>query len=78
MNVRKGSCAFCNRFPAELSEEIFDHMLNKALNNRMVGPRMVLMAGTHIKTGEVERDKSTHSLFSFLFSPIYAENPVAA
>ena len=30
------SYAFCNRFPEELSEEIFDHILNKALNNRMV------------------------------------------
>ena len=27
------SYAFCKRFPAELSSEIFEHILNKALNN---------------------------------------------
>ena len=43
------SYAFCNRFPEELSEEIFDHILNKALNNRMVDPSMVFIDGTHIK-----------------------------
>ena len=43
------SYAFCNRFPAELSEEIFDHILNKVLNNRMVDPSMVFIDGTHIK-----------------------------
>ena len=43
------SYAFCNRFPAELSVEIFDHILNKALNNRMVDPSVVFIDGTHIK-----------------------------
>ena len=43
------SYAFCNRFPPELSEEIFAHILNKALNNRMVEPKMVFIDGTHIK-----------------------------
>ena len=43
------SYAFCNRFPPELSEEIFEHILNKALNNRMVAPEMVFIDGTHIK-----------------------------
>ena len=43
------SYAFCNRFPEELSEEIFDHILNKALNNRAVDPSMVFIDGTHIK-----------------------------
>lgn len=43
------SYAFCNRFPAELSEEIFNHILNKALNNRMVDPSVVFIDGTHIK-----------------------------
>ena len=43
------SYAFCKRFPEELSEEIFDHILNKALNNRMVDPSMVFIDGTHIK-----------------------------
>lgn len=43
------SYAFCKRFPAQLSEEIFEHILNKALNNRMVDPRVVYIDGTHIK-----------------------------
>ena len=43
------SYAFCNRFPPELAEEIFAHILNKALNNGMVDPSMVFMDGTHIK-----------------------------
>lgn len=37
------SYAFCNRFPAELSEEIFTHILNKALNNRMVDPTVIFI-----------------------------------
>ena len=43
------SYAFCKRFPAKLTEEIFDHILNKALNNRMVDPSVVFIDGTHIK-----------------------------
>ena len=43
------SYAFCKRFPPELSEEIFEHILNKALNNRMVDPSAVFIDGTHIK-----------------------------
>ena len=43
------SYAFCKRFPEELTEEIFDHILNKALNNRMVDPSAVFIDGTHIK-----------------------------
>lgn len=43
------SYAFCNRFPPELSVEIFDHILNKAINNRMVDPSAVYIDGTHIK-----------------------------
>lgn len=43
------SYAFCKRFPPELTEEIFEHILNKALNNRMVDPKMIFMDGTHIK-----------------------------
>jgi len=43
------SYAFCKRFPPELSEEIFTHILNKALNNRMVDPREIFIDGTHIK-----------------------------
>lgn len=43
------SYAFCKRFPAELSVEIFEHILNKAINNRMVDPSAVYIDGTHIK-----------------------------
>lgn len=43
------SYAFCKRFPEELTAEIFDHILNKALNNRMVDPSIVFIDGTHIK-----------------------------
>ena len=43
------SYAFCKRFPDELTTEIFEHILNKALNNRMVDPSAVFIDGTHIK-----------------------------
>ena len=43
------SYAFCKRFPPELSEEIFEYILNKALNNRMIDPSAVFIDGTHIK-----------------------------
>lgn len=43
------SYAFCKRFPPELTTEIFDHILNKALNNRMVDPTIIFVDGTHIK-----------------------------
>ena len=43
------SYAFCQRFPEELTQEIFEHILNKALNNRMVDPSAVFIDGTHIK-----------------------------
>ena len=43
------SYAFCKRFPEELSTEIFEHILNKALNNRMVDPDTIFIDGTHIK-----------------------------
>ena len=43
------SYAFCKRFPDELTTEIFEHILNKALNNRMVDPGTVFIDGTHIK-----------------------------
>ena len=32
------SYAFCKRFPSELPTEIFEHILNKAINNRAVDP----------------------------------------
>lgn len=43
------SYAFCKRFPSELSAEIFEHVLNKAINNRMVDTSAVFIDGTHIK-----------------------------
>ena len=43
------SYAFCRRFPENLTCEIFEHILNKALNNRMVDPSVVFIDGTHIK-----------------------------
>lgn len=43
------SYAFCKRFPPELAAEIFEHILNKALNNRMIDPSMIFIDGTHIK-----------------------------
>ena len=43
------SYAFCKRFPPELSEEIFAHILNKMINHRMVDPSEVYIDGTHIK-----------------------------
>ncbi len=33
-----------NRFPPDLSVEIFDYILNKALNNRMVDHSVVLQS----------------------------------
>ena len=43
------SYAFCKRFPEELAEEIFEHILNKAVNGRMVDPSEIFIDGTHIK-----------------------------
>ena len=43
------SYAFCKRFPPEIAVEIFDHILNKAINHRMVDPSIIFVDGTHIK-----------------------------
>ncbi len=43
------SYAFCKRFPPELATEIFEHILNKAINHRMVDPGTIFIDGTHIK-----------------------------
>ena len=43
------SYAFCKRFPDELTTEIFEHILNKALNNRMIDPSTIFIDGTHIE-----------------------------
>ena len=38
-----------SNFILQSTEEIFAHILNKALNNRMVDPSMIFIDGTHIK-----------------------------
>jgi transposase/ribosomal protein L37E len=43
------SYAFCKRFPEDLATEIFEHILNKALNNKMLDPSVIFIDGTHIK-----------------------------
>ena len=43
------SYAFCKRFPEELASEIFEHILNRAINNRYVDSSVVYIDGTHIK-----------------------------
>ena len=43
------SYAFCKRFPPQLAAEIFEHVLNKAINHRMVDPSIIFIDGTHIK-----------------------------
>jgi len=43
------SYAFCKRFPPQLATEIFVHILNKAINNRMIDPSIIFVDGTHIK-----------------------------
>ena len=43
------SYAFCKRFPDELTSDIFEHILNKALNHRMVDPNAIFIDGTHIR-----------------------------
>ena len=49
------SYAFCKRFPPELSEEIFAHILNKALNHRMVDPSMILSTEHILKHPRIKR-----------------------
>lgn len=41
--------AFCKRFPDELTSEIFEHILNKELNNRMMDTSAIFIDGAHIK-----------------------------
>ena len=56
------SYAFCKRFPPELSEEIFAHILNKALNHRMVDPSMAFIDGTHIKASANKKKFQTEQV----------------
>ena len=64
------SYTFCKRFPEELSREIFEHILNKALNNRMVDPNIIFIDGTHIKASankkkfQKERVAQTAKIYS--------------
>lgn len=64
------SYAFCKRFPEELAEEIFEHILNKAINNRMVDPNEIFIDGTHIKASanrkkfQKEQVKNTAKIYS--------------
>lgn len=51
------SYAFCNRFPPELSEEIFEHILNKALNHRMIDPTVVFVGGPQIKASATKKKR---------------------
>ena len=51
------SYTFCKRFPAEVIEEIFAYILNKALNKKMVDPSMVLIDGTHMKASANKKKK---------------------
>lgn len=43
------SYAFSRHFPDELAREIFEHILKKSPNNRMVDPCSIFIDGTHIK-----------------------------
>ena len=64
------SYTFCKRFPEELSREIFEHILNKALNNRMVDPNIIFIDGTNIKASankkkfQKERVAQTAKIYS--------------
>lgn len=43
------SYAFCKRFPEELTEEIFAHILNKALNHRISGKNIFTLWSSSAK-----------------------------
>jgi len=49
------SYAFCERFPQELTEEIFEHILNKAVENGLVDSKAIFIDGTHIKASANKR-----------------------
>ncbi len=65
------SYAFCKRFPEEVTEKIFEHILNKALNNRMVDPGMIFIDGTHIKASANKKKHQKESVAKT--AKIYAE-----
>ena len=47
---------FAGGFPEELATEIFEHILNKALNNHMVDSSMVFIDGTRIKNNANKKE----------------------
>ena len=49
------SYAFCKRFPEELTEEIFAHILNKALNHRISGKNILTLWSSSAKRIEGKR-----------------------
>ena len=79
------SYAFCKRFPAELAEEIFEHILNKAINHRMVEPSAIFIDGTHIKASankkKYQKEQVKKAAFSRVISTffaLYIKNPALA
>ena len=73
------SYAFCKRFPSELPAEIFEHILNKAINNRAVDPSAVFIDGTHIKASankkkfQKEQSWASHRSTMTMMTPRAAE-----
>ena len=55
-SFRNGKLCLLQTLSPELSEEIFAHILNKALNNRMVDPSMIFIDGTHIKASANKKE----------------------
>lgn len=62
------SYAFCKRFPPELATEIFEQILNKAINNRTVDPSIIFIDGTHIKAS-ANKKKFHNVIFKGWFIP---------
>ena len=56
------SYAFCKRFPDELTSEIFEHILNKALNNRLLDTSAIFIDGTHIKASANKKKYQTEQV----------------
>ena len=63
------SYAFCKRFPEELLEEIFEHILNKALNNRMVDPSVIFIDGTNINASANNHPPAKRVVFHMRAKP---------
>lgn len=54
--------AFCKRFPDELTSEIFEHILNKELNNRMMDTSAIFIDGAHIKASANKKSTRRNKL----------------